>query len=208
MYSYLYLLLYKYSQRGEWWKEWGMAFMHLHKMHLFFLSFSFRRLTLKSMNKKLKRKDVPYFTGLWEGEVDQILPDATTATLYNWQMNLSWKKSAAKSLMHSHHARNTLFWPQAIHILTACFLSSIHLPLQSPGWVELRGGERSAVCRFKVSHVLPCLGERKDRDGGGMENEVWEGDEQKVQNLITLGSVFLAQCLTNLCHLLRIYTGE
>lgn len=61
--------------------------------------------------------------------------------------------------------------------------------------MELGGGERSAVRRFKVSHVLPRLEKKekkKSRDGGGMENEVWEGNEQKVQNLIILASVCLA----------------
>lgn len=37
--------------------------------------------------------------------------------------------------------------------------------------MELGGGEGSAVCCFKVSHVLPCLGEwKKDSgDGGGID---------------------------------------
>lgn len=39
------------------------------------------------------------------------------------------------------------------------------------------------------------------------ELEVWEGNEQKVRDLIILGSVCLAQCLTNLSRLLRVYMG-
>ena len=33
--------------------------------------------------------------------------------------------------------------------------------LQSPGCVELRGRQRSAVCSLKVPHVLPCLGDKE-----------------------------------------------
>lgn len=72
--------------------------------------------------------------------------------------------------------------------------------------MELDGGERSAVCCFEVSHVLSCL-ERKKKTAGMEEECGMRGAEQKVQNLIILGLVYLAQCLTNLSHLLRVYTG-
>lgn len=66
--------------------------MPLHEVHHFFLL----RDKLKSMtNTNLKIKDVPYITGFWVrvgGEVvivDQIFPEAITATLY-MTTNLSW----------------------------------------------------------------------------------------------------------------------
>lgn len=64
-------------------------------------------------NTNLKIKDVPYITGFWVRVgggvviVDQIFPEAITATLY-MTTNLSWGggESGTKSLIHSHHARN------------------------------------------------------------------------------------------------------
>lgn len=80
--------------------------------------------------------------------------------------------------VRSHHARNTL-------------LTTGHLDLQPPGGVELGGGQRGAVCCFKVSHVLPRL-ERKKKDsghGGGIDNERCGREmNKKCTTLYILGS--------------------
>lgn len=141
---------------------------------------------------------------------------------YTWQQICLGKNSGNKiTVIHSHHARSPL-WPQVTQNLCCLFpvnhpsFFPFFLSLQSPGLVELGGGERSAVCCLKVSHVLPRLRQRErekknvKRQQGWRRNgkwEVWEGNEQKVQNLIILVSVCMALCHTNLFHLLRVYRG-
>lgn len=104
---------------------------------------------------------------------------------YTWQQICLGKNSGNKiTVIHSHHARSPL-WPQATQNLCCLFpvnhpsFFPFFLSLQSPGLVELGGGERSAVCCLKVSHVLPRLRQRereREREktckkAAGMEEE-------------------------------------
>ena len=112
------------------------------------------------------------------------------------------------TVIHSHHARNTL-WPQAIQIL-CCSFPLIHPPLFTVSRVSgtrRRGEECSVLFQSFACTSVPWRERIQQGWRRNGEWEVWEGNEQKVQNLIILGLVCLARCFTNLSHLLWVYTG-
>lgn len=70
-----------------------------------------------------------------------------------------------------------------------------------------RGGECSVSFQSFACTSAPGREKRQRGRRRNGEWEVWEGNEQEVQNLIILALVCLAQCHTNLSHLLRVYMG-
>lgn len=124
-------------------------------------------------------KVVLYFTGFcwgWRGESPPREPSQSTLYITTnlsdgwegiwYQITNTFTPCQEQTLTTGQSNPLLIVSPSPVH-------PPLPPPLQSPGWVELWGRERSAVCTFKVSHVLPCLGDKKKkrRDGGGMENE-------------------------------------
>lgn len=134
------------------------------------------------LNNNLKRFTIFYKflhgVGGERGLLDQIFPDATTATIY-MTTNLSWKKTpGTKSQLYIHTMPGARSDHRPPKTSAACFLSSIHLSfftVSRVGETRRRGEECSVLSQsFACTSAPKTTRERekkKCKKAAGMEEE-------------------------------------